>query len=226
MFKAVKFLVCTIALMLPSTIMAEDFQEDFNDEFLSEQWEIMNPNEDSMIIEGGYLQILTDVSQGGYFNPANFVLLKQELKGEFEIILKMKYTRTDANSNWAGNQNAGLMLYKDKQNSIVFAASNAWGNNTWNTDAVHFSKLKKGAWLPDYQGKFKGAVKDREISLRIQRIKRKFIASFLNNKGKWQTIGEYTELRPGYRVGIFASRSTKAHEDLEKFDSFTLKEIK
>jgi len=218
-------MICAFALLVSGTVMAEDFKEDFNDEFLSDQWEIMNPNEDSMIIEEGHLQILTDAAKDGHFNPTNFVLLKQELKGEYEITLKMKFTRTDSNSSWRNNQNAGLMLYKDKANGIVFAASNAWGGS-WNTDAVHFSKMRKGGWLPDYLGKFKGAVKEREISLRIQRIKRKFIASFLNDKGEWQTIGEYTELRPGYRIGIFASRGGNAHEDLEKFDSFSLKEIK
>jgi len=221
MFRPITLAIFMMALLLPATVMAEDFQDDFNDEFLSDQWEIMNPNEDSMIVEEGFLQILTDVSKDGYFNPTNFVLLKQELKGEYEIVLKMKYTRTDAASSWTSNQNAGLMLYKDKQNSIVFTAANNWGNSTWHTDAVHFAKLKKGTWLPAYLANLKGAVKEREISLRIQRIKRKFIASFLNDKGEWQTIGEYTELRPGYRVGIFAARGAKAHEDLEKFDSFS-----
>jgi len=200
------------------------FQDEFNDEFISDQWEVMNPNEDSMIVEDGHLQILTDISKDSYFNPTNFILLNHKLKGEYEIILKMKYTRTDSASNWGSNQNAGLMLYKDKANGIVFAASNAWGGS-WNTDAVHFAKMKKGGWLPDFKGNYKGAVKEREVSLRIQRIKRKFIASYMNSKGQWQTIGEYTELSPKYRIGIFASRGSSAHEDLEKFDSFTLKAI-
>ncbi len=225
MYKPITMMIGVIALLMSGAVMAEDFQDDFNDAALSDQWEVINPNEDSMIIEEGSLQILTDTAKDGYFNPTNFVLFKQELKGEYEITLKMKFSRSDSNSSWGNNQNAGLMLYKDKANGIVFAASNAWGAS-WNTDAVHFSKMRKGAWIPDYQGKFKGAVKEREISLRIQRIKRKFIASFLNDKGEWRTIGEYTELRPGYRVGIFASRGGNAHEDLEKFDSFSLKAIK
>ena len=226
MYNLIKTLVCVMALLLPTVVLAADFQDDFNDEFLSDQWEIMNPNADSMIVEGGHLQILTDVQKDSYFNPVNLILLKQELKGEYEITLKMKYSRTDANSNWLLNQNAGLMLYKDKQNGIVFTASNNWGSGTWHTDAVHYAKMKNGAWLPNYMANFAGAVKEREVSLRIQRIKRKFIASYLDNKGQWKTIGEYTELRPGYRIAIFASRSSGAHEDLEKFDSFSLKEIK
>ena len=50
MFRPITLIVCMLALLLPVAVSAEDFQEDFNDEFLSDQWEIMNPNEDSMIV--------------------------------------------------------------------------------------------------------------------------------------------------------------------------------
>lgn len=205
------------------------FQDDFNDEFLSDQWEIKNPNEDSMIVEDGFLQIVTDVSKESFFNPANFVLLKQELPGQYEVILKMRYTRTDSYSDWGNNQTAGIILFKDKQNAMMLAASNAWGspvgNNSWNTDAIHFSEMRKNEWMPDFTALLGPAKKEREITLRLQRIKRKFIASYLDVKGKWQTVGEFTKLRVKYRVGIYAARGSKAHEDMEKFDSFVLKRI-
>jgi len=203
------------------------FKDDFNDEFLNESWEIINPDEDSMIIEDGYLQILTGVAKGSFFNPENFILLKQKLSGQYEIILKMKYSRTDSPGgyNWGSAQTAGIMLFKDKQNAITLAASNNWGNSTWNTDAVHFAKMRKNKWQPGFSANYSGAVKERNVTLRIQHLKRKFIASFKNEKGKWQKIGEYTELRPNYRVGIFAARGGNAHEDMEMFDSFTLNKI-
>ncbi|MDX8405740.1 MAG: VWA domain-containing protein [Mariprofundus sp.] len=206
------------------------FQDNFKDEFLSDQWEIKNPNEDMMIVEDGYLQMLTGISKESFFNPENFVVLNKELRGQYEIILQLKYTRTDSGHNWGSNQTAGIMLFKDKQNAIVLAASNAWGspvgNNSWNTDAVHFSKMRKNEWMPDFTSLLGAAKKEREITLRIQRIKRKFIASYLDAKGKWKTIGEYTELRPHYSVGIYAARGSKAHEEMEMFDSITIKEIK
>ncbi len=212
---------------LTSTVI---FQDDFNDEFLSDQWEIKNPNEDSMIVEDGFLQIVTDVSRDSFFNPTNFVLLKQELHGQYEVILKMRFTRTDYYHNWSNNQTAGIILFKDKQNAMVLAASNAWGspvgNNSWNTDAIHFSKMRKNEWMPDFTALLGAVKKERAITLRIQRIKRKFIASYLDAKGKWQTVGEFTQLRAKYRVGIYAARGGKAHEEMELFDSFILKEIK
>jgi len=185
-----------------------------------------------MIIEDGYLQILTGVAKDSFFNPENFILLKQKLSGQYEIILKMKYSRTDSPSfspgedGWRRAEFAGIMLFKDKQNGIVLAASNNWGDNESNTDAVHFAKLHNNGWMAGFWANYHGAVKERNVTLRIQRIKRKFIASFVNEKGKWQTIGEYTELRSNYRIGIFAARGGNAHEDLEMFDSIVLKEIK
>jgi hypothetical protein len=206
------------------------FQDDFNDDFLSDKWEIKNPDEDGMIVEDGFLQIITDVSKGSFFNPVNFVLLNQELKGQYEVILKMRFTRTDYFHDWGANQTAGIILFKDKQNAMVLAASNAWGspvgNNSWHTDAVHFAKMKKNEWMPDFTALLGAARKEREITLRIQRIKRKFIASYLDAKGKWKTVGDFTQLRAGYRVGIYASRGGGAHENLEKFDSIILKELK
>ncbi|MDX8395922.1 MAG: VWA domain-containing protein [Mariprofundaceae bacterium] len=204
------------------------FRDDFDDEFLSEEWEIKNPNEEGMIVDDGSLQILTDVFKESFFNPTNFVLLKQELPRQYEVILKMRYTRTDAsNYNWRDVQTAGLFLFKDEQNAIVIAASNKAGvdNNYWH-DAIQYSKMIKNKWMPGYTLKLDGAKKEREITLRIQHIKRKFIASYLDPKGEWQTVGEYTQLRAKYKVGIYASRGSKAHEDMEIFDAITLKEIK
>jgi len=205
------------------------FRDDFDDEFLSDQWDIKNPNEDSMIVEDGFLQIVTDISKESFFNPTNFVLLKQELHGQYEVILKMRFTRTDYYHNWSNNQTAGIILFNDKQNAMVLAASNAWGspvgNNSWNTDAIHFSKMRKNEWMPDFTALLGAVKKERAITLRIQRIKRKFIASYLDAKDKWQTVGEFTQLRAKYRVGIYAARGGKAHEEMELFDSFVLKEI-
>lgn len=74
------------------------FKDDFDDECLSDQWELKKPNADSMIIEDGYLQILTGVAKDSFFNPENFVLLKQKLSGQYEITLKMIYSRSDSPS--------------------------------------------------------------------------------------------------------------------------------
>jgi len=206
------------------------FQDDFNDEFLSDAWEIMNPNEEGMIVEDGSLQIITDVPKDAFFYPSNVVLLKQQLQGQYEVILKMRYTRTNSSSNWGGNQTAGILLFKDKQNAILLTASNAWGSpigaNSWDTDAIHFSKIRKNEWLPDFTALLGPAKKEREITLRIQRIKRKFIASYLNAKGKWKTIGEFTQLSAKYRIAIYAARGSKAHEEMELFDSIVVKALK
>jgi len=201
------------------------FQDDFNDEFLSDKWEILNPDEDSMIVEDGFLQIVTDVYKGAFIHPINLVLLKQDLPRKYEIILKMKYTRTDGDSNWWSNQTAGIILFKDEQNAMALSASNVGGFGD-QVDAIHFTKLRKKEWQPDFTSKLAGSKKGRDITLRLQRIKRKFIASYLDAKGKWKTMGEFTQLRAKYRVGIYAARGSKAHEEMEMFDSIVVKEIK
>jgi len=230
MYKKIAGIICIMALIAPISSIAEEqaegenlvIQEDFNDEFLSDRWEIMNPDEEGMLVEDGYLQIITNAAKGTFLNPINFVLLKQELKGEYEITLKMKFTATGRAGSWTNNQSAGLVLYQDKENGIILTAS-----TTHMGYFYRFLKIKKNAFMPGFGPKMGGHVKERDVTLRIQRIKRKFIASFLNDKGKWQTIGEYTVLRPKYtKVGIYASRAGGALEDLEKFDSFTFKQLK
>lgn len=199
-------------------------KDDFNEDYLSENWELKNPNPDTIIVEEGFLQILTDLPKDNLFEPTNLVLLNRDLPKQWEAILRLHFTGFDSYVSWYMNQVAGLMLYRDKNNGIMLAMSTQCCDII---DAVHFEKVRQGKWVPGFTVEFGKAKEGREVVLRLQRIKRKFIASFLNEKGKWQTIGEFTELSPKYKLGIFALRGDgRAHEALEKFDSFELKEIK
>ncbi len=202
-------------------------KDGFNEDHLSENWEIKNPNPDSIIVEEGFLQILTALPKDNLLEPTNLVLLKKGLPKQWEAILRLRYTSYDSYGKWYGRPVAGIMLYRDKSNGIILAVAQVAGYGGDATDeAVYFQKVRNNNWVPGFYAGTGSHEEEHEVVLRLQRIKRKFIASFLNEKGKWQKIGEFTELRPKYRIGIFALRgSGDAREALEKFDEFTLKEL-
>ncbi|MFQ5850562.1 MAG: VWA domain-containing protein [Candidatus Binatia bacterium] len=200
-------------------------KDGFDAEYLAEHWELKNPNPDAIIVENGMLQILTDLPKDNLFEPTNLVLLKKELPRQWEAILRMRYTMLNAPYYWdRETQLAGLILYRDKNKGIMLTGSP--DGEYRKKQAVRFVKVRNGKWVPGFSITVGPSKEEREVVLRLQRIKRKFIASFLNEKGKWQKIGEFTELRPKYKLGIFALRgSGDAREALEKFDEFTFKEI-
>ena len=218
--ESLKKIKSTVAVTKSKVLIKDGFDE----EYLAEHWEIKNPNPDSIIVEDGFLQILTDLPKDNLLEPTNLVLLKKELPKQWEAILRLRHTLMDSWS-WYKNQVAGLILYRDKNNGIMLAVSN-WDYAS-STQAVNFAKVKKGKWMPGFKAELGKPVEEREVVIRLQRIKRKFVASFLNSKGKWQKIGEFTELRPKYKLGIFALRGDgRSREAMEKFDSFELKEIR
>ncbi|NOX19749.1 MAG: VWA domain-containing protein, partial [Nitrospirae bacterium] len=87
------------------------FKDGFDDDFLSEAWEVKNPDPDNLIIEEGYLQVVTQTAD--YGNPINFVILKKPLPRQYEIILRLRHTlnlRGYPYTSWYNATVAGLML--------------------------------------------------------------------------------------------------------------------
>ncbi len=208
------------------------FSDDFEGNSLKKDWEVVNPDPDNMIVEDGYLQVVTEPFKKGSFTaPVNLLLLKKELPKQYEV--SMRIVHTAPADPYLG---AGIVLYRDDNNQIIFFVSGDQGNwGDWK--GVRFRKKEKGRWRTPVDFKFITKSEKLVITLKLQRIKRKFIAWFRVEevgKGetdvkakKWYKVGEIPQLRANYRLGVFVFKNSEKDPDaLMQIDSVEVKEIR
>jgi len=208
------------------------FSDDFEGDSLKKDWELLNPNPDNMIVEDGYLQIVTETfKKGSFTGPVNLLLLKEKLPKQYEV--NMRVVHVAPSDPYLG---AGIVLYKDDNNQIIFFVSGDWGNwGDWK--GVRFRKKEKGKWGTPVD--FKHITKSEKliVTLKLQRIKRKFIAWFKVEEvgegktdvkvNKWYKVGEIPQLRANYRLGIFVFKNSDKDPDaLMQIDSVEVREIR
>jgi len=227
-----------MALLIPVAAMAEAqagdsqsvvFREDFNDEALSEQWEVRNANPDSMIIEDGKLQIVTEVPKNGIFDPQNFVVYNKDLPKNYEIDVKVLLTQMEGScAYWTNTPLVGLLLSLDAKNNISLLASHSTNRCGSSSDAATFSKMKNGAWQPGFSRDIGGQTEGREVLLRLVRQKFKYYAYYNADGKNWVKLGEFSDLKPKYtRIGLIAPRGgAKTHETIQKVDWIEIREVK
>ena len=207
------------------------FSDEFEGNSLKEEWEIVNPNPDNMIVEEGYLQIITETFRKGSFaGPVNLLLLKRDLPKQYEATMKVAHIAPS--DPYLG---AGILLYKDDDNQIILFVSGDWGNwGDWK--GVRFRKKEKGKWGAPIDFKFITKSEKLVITLKLQRIKRKFIAWFRVEEvgegktdvkvSKWYKVGEIPQLKANYRLGIFVFKdSDKDPDALMQIDRVEVREI-
>ena len=188
------------------------FRDDFNDEFLSDQWEIINPDEESMIVENGSLTTIvtqTDpkkasntlrlqmpIPKGDWMITANFNFVPQSMAEFFEIGV--------SNEDETKQIKSTINIYTDN-----YASSAMYLDNT--------KVSKKGANF--YKSLFSSSNRDlrlrsdffrqhiKSVTIRLQKEGRKYIASAklesVQEKDKavpqgWSPLQAITSLRlPG-----------------------------
>ena len=208
------------------------FSDDFDGDSLKKDWEVVSPNPDNMIVEDGYLQIVTETfKKGDFTGPVNLLLLKEKLPKQYEV--NMKVTHVAPADPYLG---AGIVLYKDDNNQIILFVSGDWGNwGDWK--GVRFRKKEKGKWGTPVDFKYITKSEKLVVTLKLQRIKRKFIAWFRVEEvgegetevktGRWYKVGEIPQLRANYRLGIFVFKNSEKDPDaLMQIDSLEVREIR
>ncbi|TLS75277.1 hypothetical protein FE236_09965 [Mariprofundus erugo] len=225
-------------LFIPAVAQAEDppadsqsavFREDFNDEFLSDKWDVRNENLDTMIVEGGMLQFVTEVPAKGLFDPNNFVTYHADLPKNYEVEVRVLLTQMEGECEyWTNAPMVGLLLFQDAKNGISLVAGHSTNRCGSSADAVTFSKFKNGEWQPGFSVNIGRQTEGREVLLRLVRQKFKYYAYYNADGKKWLKLGEFSELRPKYsRIGLFALKgAASTHEGMEKVDWFEIRELK
>jgi len=191
------------------------FEDNFDEESLPDKWSVINPDEDNMIIEDGHLTI---VQQSGLHNV---LLYNGTLPSSYEIKASFTTSVIDFPYNHYATQRAGLILYQDEKNQMLLITSVPRDSYAKRVTA-NYARLKKGKWMPDYLPDIGGSKSPATYEFRIQKRKHKYTAFFRNAKGKWVSIGSYTDLKGKYRPGVVAFRDPNAREVSTDFDWFRI----
>ncbi len=209
-FAEVKKEVVEVAKPAPTSKVV--FRDDFDDEFLSDKWEILNPDEDSMIVENGFMTSI--VTQSNPKKASNTLRLKMPIpKGDWMIT---------ANFNMVPQSMAEAfelgVTNEDASKQILSKINIGTGNYV--TSGMYLSNIKvskKGANF--YKNLFSSSNRDlkqrsdyfrqhiKSITIRLQKEGRKYIASAklesVQDKDKavpqgWVVLQALTSLRlPG-----------------------------
>ncbi|WP_161984413.1 vWA domain-containing protein [Mariprofundus erugo] len=204
------------------------FHDDFDGDALAGQWEVRNPNQDTMIVEDGLLQIITEVPANGLFDPNNFVTYHTDLPKNYEVDARVLLTQMEGECEyWTNAPMVGLLLFQDAKNGISLVAGHSTNRCGSSADAVTFSKLKNGEWQPGFSANVGGSKEDRVVQLRLRRSDRKFSAFYSVDGSKWVKLGEFAGLRSPYtRIGLIGLKGGKeTHESVEKVDWFEIRKL-
>ena len=206
------------------------FHDDFDGEAISEAWEVINPDPESMIVEKGMLQIISQVPEKKLFNARNLLLYKGDLPKEYEVEARVLMTQLEDGCGWTGGPFVGLVLKKNDNNALLLAAGKT--PDCGGSDSVLFMRVKDGKWEPGFYRNIGHQQADRPVQVKLVRKDRLFTGYYLarNKQGKpeWRRLGMFPIIKAdGYRLGLIAARgSGDTHEQLEKIDWVEIRKLK
>lgn len=197
------------------------FREDFNDEFLSDAWDVINADSDSMIIEDGHMTIVLEPGPKDDI-ARNIVLYSKKLPKSYDVYVKFKAEVVDfPNFRAWETQRSGLVFYSDKKNYMLLTTSSG-GVSRGNPLIAVFDKLRKGEWLSGLNQVMAKSNGPATYEFKIKKKKHKYTAYFKNQKGKWMEIGSFVDLKGKFKPGFLTWRTPKARETATDFDSFVI----
>jgi len=195
------------------------FQDDFDGEFLSDKWQVVNPDEESMVIEEGHLTVLLQSGWPSEGKTKNILLYTGDLPKNYEVIAKFKPgVTTFPNFRPWETQRVGLVLYKTPKNFIELNTSTGGVSSDYALLAS-YGKYSGDKWASTFSSNIQ---KIAYQEFKIQRNGRKYTAYFRNEKKKWVAIGTVNALKGGYKPGIVAYRAPNANETMAEFDWFKI----
>jgi len=210
------------------------FRDDFNEDFLSDDWQVINPNAQGMVLDEGKLVLVTLPGDASKKTLQNMVVLKKEIPArQYEAMVKL---HGDLSSS--GNLYAGIMLYADENNRLTLWLKNTGsdgygpcGNNVCNNVIkAYFTPLQNGEWSGDLGGNWiawngshsQQSPNDFTVYLRLKKNKYKYTAYVSTDNKKWSKMGTIPMLGFKGDLTLFANRGNAANSMVD-FDWITVK---
>ena len=207
------------------------FVEEFDQPFLSEEWNVMNDNSDSRTLEDGIFYIISTPGSFSKESVQNMLLYNKPIeKKDYEVVTKFNVPLTSYGNSDDGQQWIGLIFYADKDNMIGLVVYGFYGyftGGSGNAGLVQSFKIQGGKWTTsDNSILFRGQNSEPSTYyLKIEKRKFKYTAYYSIDGRKWNKVGTMAMLGKKLKPGIFALRGNNAQEIIAEFDSFKIKGV-
>ncbi len=199
------------------------FKEDFNDEFLSDVWEVKNDNPDGRVIDDGKLQIITMPGGLEKEKTQNLIAYDKEIPAKnWDAIVKVSIPITSYGRR--NSQGAGLALIQDKDNFLLLVVTSSWSAH-WGGDYIlaRFWNRRSGQWVPELNhGISKPNTRPVTYYLKIEKRGFKYTAYYSLDEKKWAKVGTHAALGKHFKPALWAERWGSSTETIAEFDWFTL----
>ena len=235
-----RLIIFLILMSLPLVSCESDsesilFHDDF-DGVLSDDWELIRevPTQWSLSEKPGFLRIVLDwgslittvdgVVRSDAKPPNNILLLRREFTDEdFEITTYVEFEPT------RNYQLAGLIVYKDDTNGVVFGRAfcdtppPACSNNS-----IYHDNVINGEFGENYAySNANKVVSEIKAHLRVRREGTTYTGYYSEDGENWIEIGSHTNdfNSSPLRVGLMTGQDEQPGNTTADFDYFTVKEL-
>jgi hypothetical protein len=193
------------------------FVDDFEGEELAEHWEIINPDMNGFIQDGGSLIL---VLQPGDFREAgvpNLFLLDRELpEGDWRATLRLRSkVQTDRTKIFLG-------LYQDPEN-MVLSVAGSYGDR----HLIQAEKLQSGkpSWVNETWN-HRSILQGEDVWLRMTKQGRTYLTGYSWDGEEYSPAGEMTMLRIKGRLAIGGYHGSEgAGETTAEFDRLVIESM-
>ena len=233
---AQSLLVFFVVLLGSQAVMSAEktlFRDDFDGDFVNEQWEVVNPDPDSAIVEEGLYQLVADLPEKKLFDAKNMLLYNGKLPAEWNAEARVLMTQMDGGQScykWHSAPFVGLIVKQDDDNAIVLVAGRSAGVCE-HSDSVLFMRVKNGKWVPGFYRYLGKEMADRPVTMQLVRrgrlVEGYFQVKDKKGKTRWRRVGVFPVIHlEKYRLGVIAARSSgKTHDQLEKVDWMEIRSL-
>lgn len=123
------------------------FRDDFDEEYVRDEWEIRNPNPDAAVVEDGRLLVVTELPNETLFDANNMLLYRGDLPKAYEAETTVYATMYESCTPWHKAQFVGLILFQDPNNAIALVAGSA-PNSCDSDQGVQFVRVRTASGFP------------------------------------------------------------------------------
>ena len=214
------------------------FRDDFNEDFLSEDWDVQNPDAEAMVLDEGKLMLMTKESSLDKGNVPNLIVLNKVISpSHYSVTVKLHGEFNDNSGYGIGSQYTGLLLYADPKNFFKLwvhnDGSSAEHGYVVNPIDAYYQKVSGGkinkasshvmtAWQSERK---RTSTMPFDVWLRMEKNKYKYTAYASRDGEKWRKIGTIPFLGKKFRPALFANGSKNVPDTLVEFDWFEVSDM-
>jgi len=213
------------------------FRDDFNEDFLSEDWDVQNPDAEAMVLDEGKLILMAKAASLGKGNVPNFTVMNKEISPSHYVVTVKLHGDFSQEQYGSGSQYAGLLLYADPTNYLELWVQNDGSDATYgytvNTIKAYFQKVAGGTFSKNENPAIIAWQREAnyttsmpfDVWLRIEKNKYKYSAFASRDGEKWISLGTIPFLGKKMKPALYADRNSNVPDSMVEFDWVEVNEM-